>query len=85
MGLVSPEASLSLCELTVLSLCAFTFPLLGTPLGAQWLRLHTLNARGLGSIPDWGTRSHMTQLRLKIPHATTNTWYIQTELKEENF
>ena len=52
MGLVSPEASLSLCELTVLSLCAFTFPLLGTPLLVQRLRLHTLNAGGLGSIPD---------------------------------
>ena len=52
MGLVSPEASLSLCELTVLSLYAFTFPLLGTSLVVQWLRLHTLNARGLGSIPD---------------------------------
>ena len=51
MGLVSPEASLSLCELTVLSLCAFTFPLLGIPLVAQWLRLHTLSAGGLGSIP----------------------------------
>ena len=50
MGLVSPEASLSLCELTVLSLCAFTFPLLGIPLVVQWLRLHT-QCRGPGFDP----------------------------------
>ncbi|TEA42070.1 hypothetical protein DBR06_SOUSAS23010014, partial [Sousa chinensis] len=41
----------------------------------QWLRLHALNAESLGSIPGQGTRSHMLQLRvrmpqLKIPHAT---------------
>ena len=29
----------------------------------QWLRLYTLNARGLGSIPGKETRSHMLQLR----------------------
>ena len=34
---------------------------LGTPLVFQWLRLHAPNARGMGSIPGWGT---------KIPHAT---------------
>ena len=48
----------------------------GASLGVQWLRLHTPNAGGLGSIPGQGTRSHMPQLRvcmlqLKIPHATT--------------
>ena len=32
----------------------------GDSLGIQWLRLQASNARGLGSIPDWGTR---------IPHA----------------
>ena len=44
----------------------------------QWLRLQAPNAEGQGSIPGWGTRSHMPQLRvrvlqLKIPHATTKT------------
>ena len=29
----------------------------------QWLRLHTPNTGGLGSIPVWGTRSHMQQLK----------------------
>ena len=29
----------------------------------QWLRPHAPNARGLGSIPGQGTRSHMPQLR----------------------
>ena len=36
---------------------------LGTSLVVQWLRLHTPNAGGPGSIPDQGTRSHMLQLR----------------------
>ena len=39
----------------------------------QWLRLHSPNAGGPGSIPAQGTRSHMPQLsvlmlQLKIPH-----------------
>ena len=63
----------------------------GTSLGVQWLRLHTPNAGGLGSIPGRGTRYHMAQLRvhmlqLKIPHAptkniqhaATGVWYSQT-------
>ena len=33
-----------------------------TSLVVQWLRLCTLNAGGLGSIPGQGTRSHMPQL-----------------------
>ena len=44
---------------------------LGTSLVVQWLRLHAPNARGLGSIPGQGTRSHMPQL--KILHAATKT------------
>ena len=48
--------------------------LLGTSLVVRWLRLHTPNAGGLGSIPGQGTRSHRPQirvcrLRLKNPHA----------------
>ena len=35
----------------------------GISLVVQWVRLHTPNEGGLGSIPDRGTRSHM--------HATT--------------
>ena len=35
----------------------------GTPLVAQWLRRHIPSAGDLGSIPGWGTRSHMLQLR----------------------
>ncbi|TEA32400.1 hypothetical protein DBR06_SOUSAS4710025, partial [Sousa chinensis] len=42
----------------------------------QWLRLHTPNAGGPGSIPGRRTRSHMLQLRVhmpqvKIPHTAT--------------
>ena len=37
----------------------------------QWLRLHTHNAGGLGSIPGQGTKSCMPQL--KIPYLTTKT------------
>ena len=32
----------------------------------QWLRLCAPDAGGLGSIPGWGTRSHMPQLRLYV-------------------
>ena len=34
-----------------------------TSLMVQWLRLHTVNTGGLGSIPGQETRSHMPQLR----------------------
>ena len=37
----------------------------------RWLRLHSPNAGGPGSIPGQGTRSHMPQL--KVPHAATKT------------
>ena len=54
----------------------------GTSLVIQWLRLHTPNAGGPGSILGQGTRSHMPQLRvrilqLKIPHASVKTWCSQ--------
>ena len=42
----------------------------GTSLVAQWLRLHTPNAGGPGSIPGQGTRSHM-RAATKSSHATT--------------
>ena len=32
----------------------------------QWLRLHSPNAGGPGSIPGQGTRSHMLQLRVRM-------------------
>ena len=38
----------------------------GTSLVVQWLRLHALNAGGLSSIPDQGTRSRMLQLRVHM-------------------
>ena len=38
----------------------------GTSLVVQWLRFHAPNAGGLGSIPEWGTRSHMQQLRPSV-------------------
>ena len=37
----------------------------------QWLRCCTPKAEDPGLIPDWETRSHMTQL--KILHAATTT------------
>ena len=38
----------------------------------QWLRLQSLNAGDLGSIPGQGTRSHMLQLRLEQPNQSIN-------------
>jgi len=29
----------------------------GTSLAVQWLRFHSSNARGAGSIPIWGTKN----------------------------
>ena len=43
---------------------------MGTSLVVQWLRLHTPNAGGPGSIPGQGTRSHMHAVT-KSSHATT--------------
>ena len=39
----------------------------GTSLMVEWLRLHTPNAGGPGSIPHQGTRSGMLQLRPGAP------------------
>ena len=49
--------------------------LLGTFGVVQWLRICTLNARGLDAIPGQGTRSHMPQQ--KILHTSTKTWHSQ--------
>ncbi|TEA16676.1 hypothetical protein DBR06_SOUSAS20610068, partial [Sousa chinensis] len=48
----------------------------------QWLRLRAPSAGGPGSIPGQGTRSHIPQLRvrmprLKIPHAATKRSHVQ--------
>ena len=43
----------------------------------RWLRFHSPNAGGLGSIPGQGTRSHMLQGRLRIPCAEAKTWSSQ--------
>ena len=40
---------------------------IGTSLLVQWLRLLAPKAGGPGSIPGWGMRSHMLQLRVHTP------------------
>ena len=53
--------------------------------GKLWLRLHTPNTGGLGSMPGWGTRPHMLQLRVHMPQqkpkllwcTATKTWCSQ--------
>ena len=49
----------------------------GTSLVVQWLRLRAASARGPGSIPGQGTRSHMPQL--KILHAATKNLHVITK------
>ena len=39
----------------------------GTSLVVQWLTLCS-QCRGLGSIPGQGTRSHILQLKVRMPH-----------------
>ena len=48
----------------------YFFKFLGTLLVAQWMGLHTPKAGGLGSIPGWGTRSHI-HAATKSSRATT--------------
>ena len=55
---------------------------LGTSLVVQWLSLCTPNSWGLCSIPGWGARCHMLQLRvhilqLKVPYAASETRHSQ--------
>ena len=45
----------------------------GTSLVVQWLRLHAPNAGSLGSISGQGTRSHMLQLRVRMPQLGPGT------------
>ena len=40
-----------------------------TSLLVQWLRLHAVNAEGLGAIPGQGPRSHMPQLKDSACHS----------------
>ena len=45
--------------------------------------LHS-QSRGLGLVPDQGTRSHILQLRaMKIPHATAKNQLSQMKKKKE--
>ena len=50
----------------------------GPFLVVQWLRYHTPNAGGLGSIPGQGTRLYMPQIRLCMPQPKTR--YITTDV-----
>ena len=47
--------------------CHFQKEVRGTSLVVQWLRFHTPNAEGPGSIPGWGTRSHRPPQRVCMP------------------
>ena len=50
----------------------------GTSLVVQWVRCCTPNAGGPGSIPGWGTRSHM-HAATKSSHATTKSLHATTK------
>lgn len=52
----------------------------GASLVVQWLRHHAPNTGAPDSIPGWGTRAYMPQL--KIPHAKAKTQHSQK--KEKN-
>ena len=59
---------------------------MGTSLVVQWLKLHTPNAGGPGSIPGEETRSHMLQLRIHMPqvkilHAARRVWCSRINIK----
>ena len=50
----------------------------------QWLRLHASNAGGPGSIPGWGTGSHMPQLKVCMPQLKVSCASIKTQLSQIN-
>lgn len=54
----------------------------GTSLVFQWLQLQTPSAGGLGSVPGWGTRSHIPQLRPRAgkQNKTTQALRVQPSL-----
>ena len=56
----------------------------GMSLVAQWPRLQTPNAGGPGLSPGWGTRSHMPQLRVHIPHLKNPCIATKTENSQIN-
>ena len=56
----------------------------GTSLVVQWLRLHTPNAGGLGSIPGQGTRAHMPQLSVPMRQLKVLPASIRTQLGQIN-
>ena len=51
-----------LCSLHGLVKLTHKLAITQTSLVVQWLRLHS-QCRGLSSVPGWGTRSHMPQLK----------------------
>ena len=53
--------------------CNYKRLTIGTSLVAQWIRPHTPNAEGSGSIPGQGARSHRQQLKSKDPQCQTKT------------
>ena len=58
--------------------------LLSLSLVVQWLRLCTLNAGVLGSIPGQGTRSYILQLRVYIPQLKILHTMTKTRLSQIN-
>ena len=62
----------------------FSSPL-GTSLVAQWLRLCTPNADGLGSAPGQGARSLVPQLRVCVPQLRVCVPQLRPSTAEINF
>ena len=65
--LITIQSKLDNIGIGALTLRTLENPHIGTTLVVQWLRLHAPNAGGPGSIPGWGTRSRMPQLRVHMP------------------
>ena len=66
---LSSEDSAQLKINKIIKISTWVNRILGSSLVVQWVRLHTLDAGGLGLIPGQGIGSHMPQL--KIWHAAT--------------
>ena len=57
---------------------------MGASLVAQWIRFHAPNARGPGSIPDQGTRSHMPATTKSLHAATKEPDYLNKDPVQPN-
>ena len=77
--IVPPGKPINLIVQTIIFLNNKKILMSGTSLVVQWLRLHTPNAGGPGSIPGEPTGCHVLQLLNKSPYASMRILHAATK------